>query len=156
MLTETARFGRAKGFDSPIRTDYVHALKPLLDAVGEQAGLTIVLFTLDEPAYARKLALLAGAYPALKSGPPWWFHDSAEGMQRFREMATETAGFYNTVGSNDDTRSFCSIPARRDIARCVDCAFLATLLATGRLGSDEAPKVAHDLADQLAKQAYRL
>lgn len=151
-----ARFGHDKGFDIPTRTDYVHALKPLLDAVGGEAGLTIILFTLDESAYSRELAPLAGAYPALRLGPPWWFHDSAEGMRRFREMATETAGFYNTVGFNDDTRAFCSIPARHDVARRVDCAFLATLVATGRLGSDEAPEVAHDLAYRLAKEAYRL
>ncbi len=151
-----ARFGRDKGFDIPGRTDYVAALRPLLDAVGGEAGLTIILFTLDETSYSRELAPLAGVYPALRLGPPWWFHDSYEGMMRFREMATETAGFYNTVGFNDDTRAFCSIPARHDVARRVDCSFLATLVATGRLDADEAPEVAHDLAYRLAKQAYRL
>ena len=93
-----ARHGRDKGFDIPTRTDYVHALRPLLGAVGLEPGLTIILFTLDETSYARELAPLAGVYPALRLGPPWWFHDSPEGMRRFREMATETAGFYNTVG----------------------------------------------------------
>lgn len=151
-----AQFGRDKGFDIPTRTDYVHALKPLLDAVGGERDLTIILFTLDESSYARELAPLAGAYPALKLGPPWWFHDSTEGMRRFREMTTETAGFYNTVGFNDDTRAFCSIPARHDVARRVDCSYLATLVATGRLAKDEAPEVAHDLAYRLAKEAYRL
>ncbi|MEM8849110.1 MAG: glucuronate isomerase [Pseudomonadota bacterium] len=151
-----ARFGRDKGYDIPTRTDYVTALRPLLDAVGGEAGLTIILFTLDESAYARELAPLAGVYPALKLGPPWWFHDSFEGIWRFRQMTTETAGFYNTVGFNDDTRAFCSIPARHDVARRVDCAFLATLVATGRLDRDEAPQVAHDLAYRLAKEAYRL
>ena len=151
-----ARFGRDKGYDIPTRTDYVHALRPLLNAVGERSDLTIILFTLDETSYARELAPLAGVYPALKLGPPWWFHDSFEGMMRFREMATETAGFYNTVGFNDDTRAFCSIPARHDVARRVDCAFLANLIATGRLAEDEAFEVAHDLAYRLAKQAYRL
>lgn len=151
-----ARFGRDKGYDIPTRTDYVHALRPLLNAVGERSDLTIILFTLDETSYARELAPLAGVYPALKLGPPWWFHDSYEGMMRFREMATETAGFYNTVGFNDDTRAFCSIPARHDVARRVDCAFLANLIATGRLAEDEAFEVAHDLAYRLAKQAYRL
>jgi len=139
-----------------MRTDYVSALKPMLDAVGRSSDLTIILFTLDETAYARELAPLAGVYPALKLGPPWWFHDSAEGMRRFREMATETAGFYNTVGFNDDTRAFCSIPARHDVARRVDCSFLATLVATGRLDEDEAPTLAHDLAYKIAKTAYRL
>lgn len=151
-----AQFGRDKGFDIPTRTDYVHALKPMLDAVGRAPELTIIVFTLDETAYARKLAPLAGVYPALKLGPAWWFHDSPEGMRRFREMTTETAGFYNTVGFNDDTRAFCSIPARHDVARRVDCAFLANLVATGRLSKHEAPQVAYDLAYKLAKDAYRL
>ena len=150
-----AQFGRDKGYDIPMRTDYVHALRPLLNAVGQEPDLTIIVFTLDETSIARELAPLAGVYPALKLGPPWWFHDSAEGMRRFRETATETAGFYNTVGFNDDTRAFCSIPARHDVARRVDCGFLATLVATGRLDGDEAAEVAHDLAYGLAKKAYK-
>lgn len=150
------RFGRDKGFDIPSRTDYVRALKPLLDAVGLEPGLSIILFTLDETAYGRELAPLAGAYPSLKLGPAWWFFDSAEGMRRYREMTTETAGFYNTVGFNDDTRAFCSIPARHDVARRVDSAFLANLVTTGRLSEDEAYDVAQDLAYRLVKQAYRL
>ena len=151
-----ARFGRDKGFDIPTRTDYVAALKPLLDAVGTNPDLTVILFTLDETVYSRELAPLAGVYPALRLGPPWWFHDSPEGMRRFREMATETAGFYNTVGFNDDTRAFPSIPARHDVARRVDCAFLARLVTEHRLGEDEAHEVAHDLAYGLAKRAYKL
>ena len=150
------RFGRDKGFDIPTRTDYVGALKPLLDVVGNEPGLTVVLFTLDETSYARELAPLAGVYPALRLGPPWWFHDSPEGMRRFREMATETAGFYNTVGFNDDTRAFPSIPARHDVARRVDCAFLARLVSEHRLELDEAHEVARDLAYNLVKKAYRL
>ena len=151
-----ARHGRNVGFDIPVRTSYVEALRPLLNAVGMNPSLSIILFTLDETAYARELAPLAGAYPCLKLGPAWWFHDSPEGMRRYREMTTETAGFYNTVGFNDDTRAFCSIPARHDVARRVDCAFLATLVATGRLDEDEAPVVARDLTYNLAKRAYRL
>ena len=150
------RFGRDKGFDIPGRTDYVAALKPMLDAVGHEPGLTVVLFTLDETVYGRELAPLAGAYPCLRLGPPWWFFDSYEGMKRFREAATETAGFYNTVGFNDDTRAFCSIPARHDVARRVDCAYLATLVATGRLDEDEARELAPELAHGLAKKAYKL
>jgi glucuronate isomerase len=150
------RFGRDKGYDIPTRTDYVNALRPLLNAVGQEPDLTIIVFTLDETAFARELAPLAGVYPVLKLGPPWWFHDSAEGMRRFRETVTETAGFYNTVGFNDDTRAFCSIPARHDVARRVDCGFLATLVETGRLDLVEAADVAHDLAYGLAKKAYRL
>lgn len=151
-----ARFGRDKGFDIPTQTDYVGALKPLLDAVGLQPELSIILFTLDETSYARELAPLAGVYPALKLGPAWWFHDSPEGMRRFREMTTETAGFYNTVGFNDDTRAFPSIPARHDVARRVDCAFLARLVSEHRLREDEAHELAHELTYTLAKKAYRL
>lgn len=150
------RYGADKGFDIPGRTDYVTALKPLLQAVGLEPGLSIILFTLDETAYSRELAPLAGVYPSLKLGPAWWFYDSAEGMRRFRELTTETAGFYNTVGFNDDTRAFCSIPARHDVARRVDCAYLATLVTTGRLAEDEAFEVAQDLAYRLVKQAYKL
>jgi glucuronate isomerase len=151
-----ARFGRDKGFDIPTRTDYVKALKPMLDRVGLEPDLTIVLFTLDETSYSRELAPLAGVYPALRLGPPWWFYDSPEGMRRFRELATETAGFYNTVGFNDDTRAFPSIPARHDVARRIDCAYLARLVTEHRLDEDEAHEVAHALAYGLAKKAYRL
>ena len=148
--------GRDMGFDIPTRTDYVSALKPLLDAVGTTPDLTIIVFTLDETSFSRELAPMAGVYPALRLGPAWWFYDSAEGMRRFRETTTETAGFYNTVGFNDDTRAFCSIPARHDVSRRVDCAYLATLISTGRLTLDEAHEVAQDLAYGLAKKAYRL
>lgn len=148
--------GRDKGFDIPGRTDYVGALKPMLDAVGMEPGLTVILFTLDETTYGRELAPLAGAYPALRLGPPWWFFDSFEGIRRFRETTTETCGFYNTAGFNDDTRAFCSIPARHDVARRSDCAYLATLVGTGRLRESEAAEVAHDLTYRLAKDAYRL
>ncbi|MFO1324917.1 MAG: glucuronate isomerase [Burkholderiales bacterium] len=151
-----ARFGRDKGADMPTRTDYVRALKPLLDRFGNEPKLTVILFTLDETVYARELAPLAGHYPVLKLGPPWWFHDSPEGMQRFREQATETAGFYNTVGFNDDTRAFLSIPARHDVARRMDCRFLATLVVEHRLGEDEAFELAPGLAHDFAKAAYRL
>ncbi len=149
-------FGRDKGFDIPGRTDYVAALKPLLDAVGMEPDLTVLLFTLDETVYGRELAPLAGAYPALKLGPPWWFFDSFEGIKRFREATTETCGFYNTAGFNDDTRAFCSIPARHDVSRRSDSAYLATLVATGRLREADAFEVAEDLAYGLAKKAYKL
>ena len=148
--------GRDKGFDIPKSTDYVSALKPMLDRVGMDPNLTIILFTLDETAFGRELAPLAGAYPALKLGPPWWFFDSYEGMKRFRETTTETCGFYNTVGFNDDTRAFCSIPARHDVARRVDCGYLAHLVATGRLREAEAFELAQDLTYGLAKKAYNL
>jgi glucuronate isomerase len=149
-------YGRDKGADIPTRTDYVNALKPLLDRFGNEPGLSIILFTLDESAYARELAPLAGHYPCLKLGPAWWFHDSPEGMRRFRETTTETAGFYNSVGFNDDTRAFLSIPARHDVARRVDCAFLARLVVEGRLQDWEAAELAHELTYGLVKRAYRL
>jgi glucuronate isomerase len=147
---------RDKGADIPLPTDYVRALKPLLDRFGTEAGLSIILFTLDESAYSRELAPLAGHYPCLKLGPAWWFHDSPEGMRRFRETTTETAGFYNTVGFNDDTRAFLSIPARHDVARRCDCAFLARLVAEGRLADWEAGELAGELAYGLVKRAYKL
>ena len=149
-------FGRDKGADIPSPTEYVRALKPLLDRFGNERGLTIILFTLDETVYARELAPLAGHYPALRLGPSWWFHDSPEGMLRFREQTTETAGFYNTVGFNDDTRALLSIPARHDVARRIDCRFLATLVAEHRIGEDEAFLLAPELAYGLVKRAYRL
>ncbi len=151
-----ARFGRDKGGDIPLPGEFVRALKPLLDRFGNDPCLTLILFTLDEDTYSRELAPLAGHYPALRLGPPWWFHDSPEGMRRFRERATETAGFYNTVGFNDDTRAFLSIPARHDVARRMDCGFLAQLVAEHRLEEDEAHQVARALAYDLVKQAYRL
>lgn len=151
-----ARFGADKGFDIPGRTDYVSALQPLLDVAGHDPAFTLIVFTLDESAYGRELAPLAGVYPALKLGPAWWFFDSPDGMRRFRECTTETAGFYNTVGFNDDTRAFLSIPARHDVARRVDCAFLASLVTSGRLHEAEAFELALDLTITLAKRAYRL
>ncbi|MBQ0823453.1 glucuronate isomerase [Microvirga sp. HBU67558] len=150
------RFGRDMGADIPLQTDYVRALKPLLDRFGNEPGFTLILFTLDETSYSRELAPLAGHYPALKLGPAWWFFDSPEGMRRFRELTTETAGFSNTVGFNDDTRAYLSIPARHDVARRVDCAYLANLVTTHRLDEGEAHEVAYDLAYRLAKEAYKL
>jgi glucuronate isomerase len=151
-----AAFGPDTGGDIPAATDYVHALRPLLDKFGDDPRLRLVLFTLDESAYSRELAPLAGVYPAVYLGPAWWFYDSPEGMRRYRELTTETAGFYNTVGFNDDTRAFPSIPVRHDAARRVDCGFLARLVAEQRLPADEAAEVARDLAYRLPKRAYRL
>ena len=150
------RYGRDVGADIPMRTNYVDALRPLLDQFGNERDLRIILFTLDESAYSRELAPLAGHYPCLTLGPPWWFHDSPEGMMRFRERVTETAGFYNTAGFNDDTRAFLSIPARHDVARRTDCAFLAKLVAEHRLEEEEALAVAQDLTYGLVKKVYRL
>jgi len=150
------RYGRDVGADIPQPTNYVAALRPLLDRFGNESKFTLILFTLDDSTYSRELAPLAGHYPCLRLGPPWWFNDSPEGMRRFREETTETAGFYNTVGFNDDTRAFLSIPARHDVARRVDCGFLARLVAEHRLDEDEAFDVAHELTYGLVKKAYRL
>jgi glucuronate isomerase len=151
-----AHFGRDKGADIPAPTDYVSALRPLLDRYGNERALTLILFTLDETSYSRELAPLAGHYPILRLGPPWWFHDSFEGMQRFFQQAIETAGFANTVGFNDDTRAFMSIPARHDVWRRVACRFLATSVVEHKFGEDEAFELAADLAYGFAKRAYKL
>ncbi|HEX4064877.1 MAG TPA: glucuronate isomerase [Acidobacteriaceae bacterium] len=150
------KYGRDTGADMPMATEYVRALRPLLERFGNEKSFTLILFTLDETTYTRELAPLAGHYPCLRLGPPWWFHDSPEGMLRFREQVTETAGFYNTVGFNDDTRAFLSIPARHDVARRIDCVWLARLVAEYRLDEDEAVEVARDLTYNLVKKAYRL
>lgn len=150
------KFGRDKGADIPMQTEYVNALKPMLDKYGSDPRLNIILFTLDETVYARELAPLAGHYPSLKLGPAWWFHDSPEGMLRYRHQVTETAGFYNTVGFNDDTRAFLSIPARHDVARRIDCRFLANLVVEHRISEQEAADLAVDLSYNLAKKAYKL
>jgi len=151
-----ARYGRDMGADIPAPTNYVEGLRPLLNRFGNESDLTIILFTLDEATYSRELAPLAGHYPCLRLGPPWWFHDSPEGMRRFRELVTETAGFYNTAGFNDDTRAFLSIPARHDVARRMDAGCLARLVAEGRLEMDEAEELAQELTVGLVRKAYRL
>jgi len=150
------RHGRNVGADLPLTTEYVHALKPLLDRFGNEPGFRFILFTLDESTYSRELGPMAGHYPCLYLGPAWWFHDAPEGMWRFREQTLSTAGFYNTVGFNDDTRAFLSIPARHDVARRIDCAVLAKLVAEHRMDEDEAVEVAIDLAYRLPKAAYKL
>ena len=151
-----ARWGPDAGADIPMPTDYVRGLRPLLARFGNDPRLRLIVFTLDESTYSRELAPLAGHYPALRLGPPWWFHDSPEGMRRFRERVTETAGFYNTVGFNDDTRAFLSIPARHDMARRQDAAYLATLVADHRLERDEAFDLIRELAGPIVRRAYRL
>jgi len=151
-----ARHGRDRGADIPLPGEFVNNLKPLLDRVGNNRDFTLIVFTLDETTYSRELAPLAGHYPCLKLGPAWWFHDSPEGMLRYREQVTETAGFYNTVGFNDDTRAFLSIPARHDVARRIDCRFLARLVAEHRLSMNEAAELAPELSYHLAKRAYKL
>ncbi|HKP11751.1 MAG TPA: glucuronate isomerase, partial [Blastocatellia bacterium] len=149
------RFGTDKGADIPIAAEYTRNLRPLLERFGNDARLTLILFTLDESVYARELAPLAGHYPAVKLGPPWWFHDSINGMRRYREQVIETAGLYNTAGFNDDTRAFPSIPARHDLARRVDANWLAGLVVRGVVELGDAEEMIHDTAYRLARQAYR-
>ena len=151
-----AAHGRDVGGDIPQATDYVHALRPLLDAYGTDPRLRVVLYTLDEYTFSRELAPLAGGYPALFLGAPWWFLDSPDGLRRYRDAVTETAGFYNTAGFVDDTRAFCSIPVRHDIARRSDAAYLASLVVQDRLPLDEAAETIADLAYHLPKRIFRL
>jgi glucuronate isomerase len=150
------RFGGNVGGDMPMAGAFMGQIKPLLDRFGNNGDFTLLLFTLDETTYSRELAPLAGHYPCLKLGPAWWFHDSPEGMMRYRRQTTESAGFYNTAGFNDDTRAFFSIPARHDLARRIDCAYLSELVIQGRLPMDEAGQVAIDLSYNLPKKVYRL
>ncbi len=150
------RFGADKGCDIPVATEYTRNLYELLNKYGNDRRLTLVVFTLDETSYSRELAPLAGHYPAMRLGPPWWFHDSIEGMIRFRKMVTETAGIYNTVGFNDDTRAFPSIPARHDLARRMDCNFLAGLVARRIIDMEDARNMSRALAYDLVKKAYKL
>lgn len=151
-----AKFGANMGTDIPQRINYVTSLKSLLDKYGFDPKLTLIIFTLDETTYSRELAPLAGVYSSLKLGPAWWFYDAPEGMMRYRQQVTETAGFYNTVGFNDDTRALPSIPSRHDVARRVDCAYLADQVAKHIIDEDEAFILAHELAYGLAKKTYKL
>jgi len=151
-----SRFGPDRGGDIPIRTEYTHSLLPLLDRFGNDSRLALVVFTLDESTYTRELAPLAGHYPALKLGPPWWFNDSPNGMRRYFDQVMETAGLYNTVGFNDDTRAFCSIPARQDVWRRVSADWVAGLVVRHIVAMEDALVMMHELAVGLAKRAYRL
>lgn len=147
-------YGADQGFDIPIRTDFTRALQPMLERFGRDPRFRAVLFTVDETTFSRELAPLAGVYPSLRLGAPWWFLDSPDGMRRFREVVTEIAGFYNTAGFVDDTRAFASIPARHDLARRIDAGYLARLVCEHRLSEDEAAETAVDLAYGLPKTAY--
>ncbi|HUI30502.1 MAG TPA: glucuronate isomerase [Candidatus Acidoferrales bacterium] len=151
-----SRFGADKGGDIPVRTEYVRSMHEFLNEFGDNPKLTVVLFTLDETTYSRELAPLAGVYPAVKLGAPWWFHDSLQGMIRYRESVTETAGIYNTVGFTDDTRAFMSIPARHDLARRMDANFLAGMVARHIVTKEDAKVMARAMAYELAKKAYKL
>ncbi|GAB3699232.1 hypothetical protein GCM10028815_04430 [Mariniluteicoccus flavus] len=146
--------GQDKGFDIPVAAEYTRNLRPMLDAFGADPAFRCIVFTLDEDVYTRELAPLAGAYASLRLGAPWWFIDSPEGMLRFFEGATETAGFSNMSGFVDDTRAYCSIPARHDLYRRISAHYLSRLVAEHRLTEDEAIDTAADLAYHLPKAAY--
>jgi glucuronate isomerase len=150
------RFGPDMGADMPQAANFVRALKPLLDRLGNETALTLIMYTLDEATYGRELAPLAGHYPAVRLGPPWWFYDSPEGMGRFYRSVIETAGFANTVGFNDDARSLLTIPARHDVARRINASFLAGLVLEHRLSEPDGFELARDLAYSLARDAFRI
>ncbi len=150
------RFGRDKGADIPLAVDYTRGLRPLLNVYGNDPRLRLILFTLDETTYGRELAPLAGHYPALRLGPPWWFYDSLNGMQRYFDQVVETAGIYNTAGFNDDTRAFLSIPARHDVWRRASANWLAGLVARHIVSLTDAREMAYEMTYGLAKRAYRL
>jgi glucuronate isomerase len=150
------RFGADKGADIPAQSEFTHNLRPLLNRYGSEDRLTLILFTLDESAYARELAPLAGHYPAVKLGPPWWFHDSINGMRRYFDSVMETAGLHNTAGFNDDTRAFLSIPARHDLWRRVSANWIAGLVVQGIVDLEDAREMVLDMAYRLAKKAYKI
>ncbi|HEY3289791.1 MAG TPA: glucuronate isomerase, partial [Anaerolineae bacterium] len=150
------KYGADRGFDIPVTSEFTRGLRPLLARFGDHPGYSLILFTLDETAYSRELAPLAGAYPAVKLGPPWWFNDSYNGMRRYFDQVMETAGLYNTAGFNDDTRAFPSIPARHDVWRRTAANWLAGLLVRGIIDRADADVMAQEMAAGLAKRAYKL
>lgn len=149
-------YGRDMGADIPIATEFTQNLKPLLDRYGNAEDLTLVLFNLDETTYSRELAPLAGHYPILRLGPPWWFFDSWMGMHRFLDAVVETAGIYNTAGFNDDTRAYPSIPTRHDVWRRVCADWLAGQVVRGFIDDQDATEMVRAMAYDLAKQTYKL
>lgn len=150
------RFGADTGHDIPIRTSFTQGLRPLLERYGLVKDFHLVLFTVDETTFSREIAPLAGFYPSVYIGAPWWFLDAPDAIGRFRSAVTETAGFYRSSGFIDDTRAFLSIPARHDTARRADCSFLAHLVVQGRIGWPMAERIAHDLVDAIPRQVFKL
>jgi glucuronate isomerase len=152
----TERFGADTGNDIPVRVEFTQALRPLLQRYGTHPNLHLVLFTLDETVFSRELAPLAGFYPSVYVGAPWWFLDAPDAIRRFRAAVTETVGFTRTSGFIDDTRAFCSIPARHDMSRRIDAGFLANLVAEHRLGEDEAHETILDLVTTRPREVFKL
>jgi len=151
-----ARFGSDTGHDIPIAVEFTDALRPLLDKFGTAAGFHLIIFTTDETVFSREVAPLAGFYPAVYAGAPWWFIDAPDAIGRFRAAVTETAGFSRTSGFVDDSRSLCSIPARHDMSRRVDSSYLARLVAEHRLDEGEAAEVLADLVTATPRRAFKL
>jgi glucuronate isomerase len=155
--TETLeRFGPDMGNDIPVTTHYVEPLRPLLEKYGNRADFHLVLFSVDETVYSREIAPLAGFYPSVYVGAPWWFLDAPDAVQRFRAATTETAGFYRSSGFIDDTRAFMSIPARHDMARRLDSAFIARLVREGRVDQATAERIIVDLVDTMPRKVFKL
>lgn len=150
------KFGADKGHDIPVETEWVRNLKPLTDRFGNDTRLTLILFTMDETGYSREMAPLAGHYPALRLGPPWWFQDSLNGVARYFDQVMETAGLYNTVGFIDDTRAFLSIPARHDVWRRASANWLAGMVVRGLIDMEDAAGMAPDMANGLARRTFKL
>ncbi len=151
-----ARFGPDIGADIPIATDWTRGLRPLLEAYGDDPGFGLVVFTLDESTYSRELAPLAGHYPAVKLGCPWWFNDSPAGIDRFLDRVVETAGIANLAGFVDDARALTALPARHDLWRRSTCGWLARKADAGFVDQDDAFRIARELAVGLARRAYNL
>ncbi|NKY58379.1 glucuronate isomerase [Nocardia flavorosea] len=151
-----ATFGPDTGHDLPLRVEFTDGLRPLLENFGTHPNLNLVLFTLDETTYSRDIAPLAGFYPTVFAGAPWWFLDAPDAIHRFHGAVTETAGYRKLAGFVDDTRAFCSIPARHDMARRLDAAALAHLVAEHRLGEDEAVVIAGELVREQPRRVFKL
>lgn len=149
-------FGPDTGHDIPVRTEYTENLRPLLETFGIAPGFHLVLFAVDETAFSREIAPLAGFYPSVYIGAPWWFLDAPDAMQRWRSAVTETAGFYRSSGFIDDTRAFLSIPARHDASRRVDAAVLARLVAEQRVSLPTAKRIMRDLVDAIPREVFKL
>jgi glucuronate isomerase len=150
------KFGPDTGHDIPVAAEFTRSLRPLLERYGTHPNYRLVLFTTDEDVWSREIAPLAGFYPSVYVGAPWWFLDTPDAMMRFREAVTDTVGFYRTSGFVDDTRAFCSIPARHDAARRVDASHLARLVVEHRISEDEAIETIRDLAFNIPKEVFRL
>lgn len=150
------KFGADVGTDIPVQVEFTDALRPMLNRYGTNPNFQLVIFTIDETVFSREIAPLAGFYPSVFAGAPWWFIDAPDAISRYRSAITESAGLSKTSGFIDDTRAFCSIPARHDMARRCDAAFLSRLVAEHRLTEDEATAGINDLVTSNPRRAFKL